>query len=211
MAKYANAPLKYVVFVAELSPASVLGETAALDTIHDALRDDLPVREDLTNALLAGPDGLTRSSGARFVDGSQHRAVLVTPSRITADTTRYSTFSEFSAFLGRFLDAVAVVAPGRACRRLGLRYIDEIRAPGTEAGRVDQWRDWIDESLLPAVALRETVGRREISGVIEDTYDDGYGVRFTWHTGTGFVVQPPGPASRPKPKRTWSLLRPRHR
>jgi uncharacterized protein (TIGR04255 family) len=202
VAKYTHAPLRLVVFAAELSPVALLGETATLDQIHARLREDLPIREDVTNALVPGPDGaLVPANGARFVDRGQHRAVIVTPSRIASDTTRYSTFSEFARFLDRVLSAVAAVAPGRACRRLGLRYVDEIRVPGTEAGNVDQWREWIDASLFPAVVLRERAGnsRREIAGVVDDTDENGFGVRFTWHTGNGHAVLPVGPLIVPDP------------
>jgi len=141
VARYRNAPLKYVLFVAELGSVSILSEREALDAIHTAIKSELPVREDLNDAVLARPDGtLSRSGGARFVDGAQHRAVLVVPSRISVDTTMYTSFTEFVAFLDRVLGAVAQVAPGRACRRLGLRYIDEIRVPGVTPGDVSQWR-----------------------------------------------------------------------
>ena len=200
MAKYANAPLKYVVFAADLSPVSLLGDSQALDEIHAALRDALPVREDLTNALVAGPDSVFRNtSGTRLVDAARHLAVLVTPARIVVDTTRYSTFRDFLSFLETVFDAIAAVAPGRACRRLGLRYIDEIRVPNAQPGNVLQWRDWINVELLPAIALHETSRTREVSGVIEDTDDDGFGVRFAWHTGSGYVVAPNGPLIVPEP------------
>ena len=148
--KYPNAPLKYVAFAADLSPVAVLGETPALDRIHEALRDMLPVREDQSDALVPLPQGvLFKTSGARFVDSARHLAVLVTPVRIAADTTDYSTFREFSSFLETVLEAISEVARGRACTRLGLRYVDEIRVPGTRPGDVTQWREWIDSSSLP--------------------------------------------------------------
>jgi len=209
VARYANAPLKYVVFVADLSPVSLLGEIAVLDRVHHALREDLPVREDLTDAVVPRPDGnVMPANGARFVDGEQHRAVVVMPPRIAVDTTRYSTFGEFSAFLGRVLDAVAAVAPGRACRRLGLRYVDEIRVPGAEPGNVEQWRGWVDSSLFPGVAFRADLrqGRRDIAGVVDDMSDDGFGVRFAWHTGNGHAVQPVGPLIVPAPSEPGPYL-----
>lgn len=196
MARYSNAPLRLVVFAAELRPVALLGETATLDEVHARLRDDLPIREDVTNAFVPGPDGeLVPANGARFVDRGQHRAVIITPSRIASDTTQYSTFSEFAGFLSRVLDAVAAVAAGRACRRLGLRYVDEIRIPDTEPGNVEQWQGWVDDSLFPTVALRDRAdnSRREIAGVVDDTSANGFGVRFTWHTGNGHAVQPIGP------------------
>ncbi len=200
MARYENPPLRYVVFVAELRSAAVLGETGALDRIHEALGDALPVREDNSGPPMLRP-GI---AGARFVDGAQHRAVAVGPSMIAVDTTSYSTFNEFSEFLGRVFDAVASVAAGRACQRLGLRYVDEIRIPDAQPGNVEQWRPWINPDLIPPVALKATTGNREISGLIDDDRGDGFGVRIAWHTGTGHVVQPQGPlivphASEPGP------------
>jgi uncharacterized protein (TIGR04255 family) len=195
MARYENAPLRYVLFVAELRSAAVLGEPAALDEIHEALRGALPVREDSP-----GPPMLRSAiAGARFVDGAQHRAVIVGPSTVTVDTTAYSTFDEFSDFLGVVLGAVAGVAPGRACQRLGLRYVDEVRIPNVKSGSVRQWCDWINNDLVPPVALKATEGHRDFSGVIDDTRDAGFGVRFAWHTGTGHVVQPQGPLLVPNP------------
>jgi uncharacterized protein (TIGR04255 family) len=202
VARYRKAPLRLVVFAAELRPVALLGEAASLDEVHSRLRDELPIREDVTNALVPGPDGeLVPANGARFVDRGQHRAVIITPSRIASDTTQYSTFSEFEGFLSRVLDAVAAVAPGRACRRLGLRYVDEIRIPNAEPGNVEQWRGWVDDALFPAVALRDRAdtSKREIAGVVDDTSANGFGVRFTWHTGNGHAVQPVGPLIVPNP------------
>jgi uncharacterized protein (TIGR04255 family) len=200
VATYKNAPLKYVVFGVEISPSAVLGEREVLDQIHEALRAEVPVREDSTSELVPpGLAGLVRASGARFVDGDQHLAVAVTPNRVAVDTTDYSDFDQFFAFLTRVLDAVAAVAPGRACRRLGLRYVDEIRIPGAVPGDVEQWSGWLDESLFAASTARPTTGRREISGVLDDSLEDGYGIRFAWHTGTGYAVQPQGPLMVPDP------------
>jgi uncharacterized protein (TIGR04255 family) len=125
--------------------------------------------------------------------------VLITPERVVIDTTEYSTFSEFLTFLQAVFAAVAEVASGRACRRIGLRYVDEIRVPGLEPGNVGQWRDWIDPDLLPPAALSDTTAKREIAGVIDDADADGFGVRFTWHTGDGYVVDPTGPLVVPDP------------
>jgi uncharacterized protein (TIGR04255 family) len=191
---YKNAPLKYVIFAVELSPSAILGERAALDEIHDALKSELPVREDSTPDMMPNAlAGLVRSSGARFVDGRRNLSVVVAPNLIAIDTTRYTDFDEFRDLATRVIDAVAAVAPGRACRRLGLRYVDEIRIPGSVPGDVEQWIGWVDESLLAAAAARPSTGRRDVAGSIEDTFDEGYGIRFTWHTGTGYAVAPQGP------------------
>ncbi len=166
VATYENAPLRYVVFVLELSPAAVLGERTTLDQIHDALKSVLPVRED-GDQLTPGLVGLVRTPGARFVSAQKDRAVAVTPDRIVIDSTQYSTFGEFADFVGRVLSTVAALAPGRACRRLGLRYVDEIRIPKALPGNVEQWVAWVNGDLLSAALAHTAVGPREISGVID--------------------------------------------
>lgn len=200
MTTYKNAPLRYVAFAVELSPSAVLGEREILDRVHEILRASVPIREDATNELVPpGLTGIVRPVGARFIDGNQHLAVAVNPSRVAVDTTTYVDFDQFFAFLTTVLDAVAGVAPGRACRRLGLRYVDEIRVPGAEPGNIDQWTPWLDKSLLAAAAARPASGRREISGVLDDSLDGGYGIRFAWHTGSGYAVHPNGPLIVPQP------------
>ncbi len=200
MTTYKNAPLRYVAFAVEISPSAVLGEREVLDQVHEALRMHVPVREDSTNELLPpGLAGLVRASGARFIDGGQRLAVAVNPSRVAVDTTDYVDFDQFFTFLREVLDAVAAVAPARACRRLGLRYVDEIRVPGAVPGDPEQWSPWLDKSLLAASTARPTTGRRELSGVLDDSLEGGYGIRFAWHTGTGYAVQPQGPLIVPNP------------
>jgi uncharacterized protein (TIGR04255 family) len=197
--RYRNAPLKYVIFAADLSPASILGETATLDRVFDALRDILPVREDTnigTEFPLMAPQG-----GSRFVDKEQHRAVAIGPTRLVVDTTAYTSFTEFSGFLERVLDAVSSVAAGRACRRLGLRYVDEIRIPQKMSGDVVEWTDWMDPALFPPFVLSPARKKPlNFAGVVNDAKDEGgFGVRFAWHTGEGYAVQPDGPLRVPNP------------
>jgi uncharacterized protein (TIGR04255 family) len=196
MAEYPNAPLAYVIFAANVRPAAVLGEPATLDRIYDRLRDRFPVREDggrvilepFPSPFLGSPGG-----GARFVDVDQQTAVFVSPSVIHVDTTAYTNFTAFTELLGRIFDVIAEVAPGRACSRLGLRYVDEIRVPEMPAGSPHAWSEWIDARLFPPVALEESAAPRDLAGVIEESSGGGYAVRFSWHTGNGYAVQPVGP------------------
>lgn len=192
MSRYRNAPLKYVLFVANLAPTPMLGERATLDEIHERLRGDLPVREDLRDG---DRDVATNVVGARFVDARRSRAVSVMATGIAVDTTDYGEFTGFVELLALALAAIAPLAQGRECRRLGLRYVDEIRIPGARPGDIGQWQGWIDDGLLPPVAVRtpEHGARREVAGALEDVRAGGFGVRFAWHTGDGYAVLPDGP------------------
>lgn len=202
MARYKNAPLRYVLFVADLNPVTALGEAAVHDRIHEALRDILPVREDQTGMTpFLGADGkiIPVSGGTRLVSSDQTHAAQIAPVRIAMDATVYSTFPEFMKMLTRFVDAVAEEARGRTIRRLGLRYIDEIRVPGVRAGHVEDWEPWIEPSRLSTIPTSAGHRQRSIASVVDDTLDDGFGVRFAWQTGVGYAVQPTGPLLVPNP------------
>ncbi len=75
------------------------------------------------------------------------------------------------------------------------RFVFRRRYPGN----VEQWVAWVNGDLLSAALAHTAVGPREISGVIDERIGDGYGVRFAWHTGVGYFVQPEGPLNVPNP------------
>jgi uncharacterized protein (TIGR04255 family) len=202
VSRYKNAPLRYVLFAADLNPVTALGDPAAHDRIHAALHDALPVREDQPGVMqFLSADGKVTptTGGARLVSANQTLAAQIAPARIALDTTAYTTFTEFKALVERLIDAVAFEAPDRTCRRLGLRFIDEIRVPGARSGHLEDWEPWIDPSRLPTIPTRAGHQERTIASAIDDTMEDGFGVRFAWQTGVGYAVQPVGPLIVPNP------------
>lgn len=194
MPRYRHAPLRYVLFAAELHPVARLAERDALDAAHAALRSRLPIREDL-------PAGSPMGTGARFIHSDHHTAAGVAPDALAIETTAYDGFAAFTEIVFAVLDTVGAIVPGRACRRIGLRYVDEIRIPGIHAGDPAAWAEWLHPGLFPALDsdLSHRPQAREIKGMVEDDLGDQFGVRFAWQSGQGYIVDPHGRLHVPRP------------
>lgn len=82
----------------------------------------------------------------RLMSRDQSTSVTFHSDALVVETTKYPGFESFLAFLHRVLKARLEVGPLDGVERIGLRYIDEVRAPGVV--EPSSWKDWIQPSLL---------------------------------------------------------------
>ncbi len=114
-----------------------------------------------------------------FTDKDGTKAVVVAPDFVTFEVTNYDTFDAFSQELGSILELVGEISNVALAERVGLRYVDHIRASAD---------DRIEDYVVPGLAgidLGPLDAQRSRSAfVVQGTTPSGqYIVRFTRSTG----------------------------
>jgi uncharacterized protein (TIGR04255 family) len=148
---YPNAPLQLVAF--ELRYPEVPELVDAQPKLDHLLRKRLPLlgrppvsemRFEVAGGVASRAFGL--QGGLRRTDRRRRQAVAVTPTSTTIETSQYTRFEEFRAFVEEVVGHLAATVELPAVERIGIRYIDEVD-PIDLAQPVD-WSDYIAPELL---------------------------------------------------------------
>lgn len=148
---YPNAPVVLVTMEVRHPAADPLTPTESR-AIKKLLGDLLPIErsgQDTSWEFAAGggaPVGTTEQFH-RYVSRDSTTSVLIRKETMVIETSAYQGWESFRSLVLRVVDARMEIAPIVGIERLGLRYIDEIRAPANSDGSV-QWSSWVHESLL---------------------------------------------------------------
>jgi hypothetical protein len=84
--------------------------------------------------------------------------------------------------------------------RVGMRYIDEIRAPGIDVNRPSAWREWLDPSLLPPkldAMVSEEYEPAAWDGVVRYGTGTNRSLVLRYGARQGYGVEPRGVLNRP--------------
>lgn len=148
---YPNAPLKLVAF--ELRYPEVPELLDGQPDLDQRLRKRLPLlgpppvsEMHFEVAGSAAPRAFGRQGGLRRTDRRRRQAVAVTPIGTTIETSQYTRFEDFRAFVEEVLGHLAATVEVPAVERVGIRYIDEVD-PVDLTQPVD-WSDYIAPELL---------------------------------------------------------------
>jgi uncharacterized protein (TIGR04255 family) len=144
---YPNPPL--VMVVVELRhPASPLtdADQASLKAmLADAFPLFKPARRlnvTMSNVGLAQEQVLV---DARYMTRDRTVSITYRPDSIVVEATRYGRRSELRNLLWQAIEARQKVAPADGIERLGIRYINEVRASGVDSS--PDWGKWISSPL----------------------------------------------------------------
>jgi len=88
------------------------------------------------------------SSVPRWTSRDKRTALTVRQDSLVIETTDYGSYERVRELLEVALRARVAVAAPAGIDRVGLRYIDEIRAPIENGAGTPDWREWVDSSLL---------------------------------------------------------------
>lgn len=175
---------------AELSQTEIRG-------IKKLLSDELPIERtgQLANLplLVSGgniPFGPEIERFTRFMNRDATIAVSVRRQAIVVEMTVYSGWSELVRLAAKALEARTQISGIDGIERIGLRYINEIRAPGAE---ILDWSPWIHQSLLGPEA-NEPIGLplNTWQGLSLYGKQPGQFLLFRYGPQTGFAVDPNG-------------------
>ncbi|MFF7259488.1 TIGR04255 family protein [Streptomyces sp. NPDC008159] len=151
---YPNPPL--ALSVVELrhttTPALSEADQAALKA---ALGESFPLAKPARRGmnLKVGPAGIAQEAllDPRFMARDTTAAITYRTDAIVVETTRYARRGSLRELLHQAVEARQKIAPADGIERLGVRYINEVRAPGIE-GPAD-WTRWITAPLASVAGL----------------------------------------------------------
>ena len=153
---FRNPPLALTVLEIRYSDLAGGFEEQMVHVVRQAVRDRLPLLEPQTEEQLEltpgaqAPVTVQRRPLLRFSSRDRTTALLVKQDALALETTAYAGWSQsFRPLIVKAIRALGEVNPPDGVRRVGLRYIDEIRVPGT-GGQPGDWNGYINDRLLAA-------------------------------------------------------------
>ena len=205
---FANPPLALTVLEIQYPELAGGAGGAAKPGVRSAVREHLPLAENLTEDTVElslgapAPATIQRRTFPQFSSRDLTTVLLVKENASILQTTGYGGWEEsFRPLVEAALVALNRTGPPDGVRRIGLRYINEIRVPEIDSSPGD-WRGYIYESLLSAAGpklipagLQPTVwqGIAQYRTAADSTLMVRYGPQ------EGYAVDPQGPARRKNP------------
>jgi uncharacterized protein (TIGR04255 family) len=174
-----------VLALAQVRIAAVLQMQTFIPEIQERLRNAGYPRysESQMQEIVLGPAAAATTGAVMtkwtFADKDGTKAVVIAPDFVTFEAANYDTFESFSEELGSVLSLVGEVAKIALAERLGLRYVDCIRA-----GDDDRIEDYVVPGLA-GIELSPVGAQRSRSVfVVQGTTASGqYIVRFSRNSG----------------------------
>ena len=148
------------------------------------------------------PQAMPMLTIPRFTLRDRTLAVAITEESLTIEATRYRHYPEFRKTVVSAVAAAAEVLLPDGIARVGMRYIDEIRAPSIAEEAPSDWQNWVDASLLAP-----QLGRMNDAGFVSTGWEGAAQYRtgpdqklvLRYGPRAGYVVNPVGPLKRPAP------------
>lgn len=195
---YTNDPLALVLIELRHPPTEPPARPA-LAILKDALAEWTPIleQEEVRQVNLETGEH-TALSFKKLVARDRRTAITFRPDAMTVEVTDYPGWEKFRAIVGAMVDARQDVAPVDGCVRIGLRYINEIRASLTDPSG---WAYWVAKSLLgPGAELADlrlsTTAQQHV--VQCDGPEPGDSLTLRYAAARGSVIQSTPTLQRPK-------------
>ena len=205
----ARAPLALAVCQVQFPIVMSVAETAYLAPFQRAVQAKYPI------ASRVGPEAqiqvsigdvaaspLSTTNSWQFSDRDGTWQIVLTPTSLSIETRGYSDFDEFLARLREALEALTQHIQPAAAIRIGLRYINELRAEDTD------WRQIVSAPMLGPLAEPAFYAHTaQVAGVQQLVMRTADGIGLTIHQGllpTGALVRPR--QGKPSPNSPFYLL-----
>lgn len=125
-----DAPLVRVLTQIRFSPIASLTRMEFIAPFQEALREFYPTMEEQRGMqLVFGPEGVTQSAGDRqwrLSNDDKSWIVVLAPSFVSLETTRYDSRGDFVARITKIASALRSVVGEISIERLGVRYTDRL-------------------------------------------------------------------------------------
>jgi len=179
---FPNAPLALVAAEVRFTDAARLRQQQTRDEVAIALEGLFPYAEPFQRAdfNLAGgvPSQAPQHDGMVLSNGSSTETLTIMADSLIYQTTAYRGFEGLLESMTAACDTLVAAGIQPAMRRVGLRYVDEVRVPVTISD-VRQWSRWIDDRLIGHLA----VGPDDVPVTVTQTiatFDLGDDLGFTF-------------------------------
>jgi uncharacterized protein (TIGR04255 family) len=179
---FPQSPLALVAAEIRFTDAARLRQQQTKDEVTIALEDRFPFAEPLqqadVNLTPGAPPQIQQRVGVVLKNTTSTETLTVMSESLTYETTAYTSFDALLDAVTAGCDALVAAKVNPAVRRVGLRYIDEVRVP-EQITDVRQWAKWIDRQLIGQL----TVGPDDVPATMTQsvsTFDlgEGRGLNF---------------------------------
>jgi uncharacterized protein (TIGR04255 family) len=200
---FAQPPLALVTAEIRLSYEPRLNDTATRDTVAQAVREHLPIldSEQVVSLSVQSASGQVAEETLpqlRALNPEKTATLTLNANALTVQVVEYEHFGSFLELVTVCLQALAPSVPGALVRRVGLRYINEVRIPG---GVTDtrEWSKWLSSDLLAAFALLPDQPVGGLNGSVLFHVDRERNILFRWGEAVGrSILVPTIPLRRPE-------------
>ena len=180
-----------------------------LHILQETVRDRLPVFEPLIEQRLQivpyTPKPLSAQSRSllRFSSRDHTTSLLVRSDALVLETTAYAGWNQsFRPLVAEAINALLQANRPDGVKRIGLRYIDEIRIPGV-GDKSGTWKGYINASLLTAAStelIPSDMRLQQWQGIVQySTVDPTITLAVRYGPQDGYAVNPEGATRRRNP------------
>ena len=205
---FRNPPLALTVLEIRYPELAGGFEEEMLHVVRRAVRDCLPVLEPQTQEQLEVtlgapvPISVQRRTILRFSSRDRTTALIVKQDALAVETTEYSGWSQsFRPLVEQATRALRDANPPDGVRRIGLRYIDEIRVPGVGEESGD-WKGYINDHLLAAAnpeLIPSGMQAQQWQGIVQYRTSPSSALTVRYGPQHGHAVDPGGATRRQSP------------
>jgi uncharacterized protein (TIGR04255 family) len=148
---FTKPPLALVAAEVRFTDAARLRQQMTRDEVTIALEDMFPFAVPFHQADVSVtpvvPPQIQQRRGVVLKNAANTQTLTIMSDSVTYETTAHSSFDDLRAAIIAACDALITAKVHPALRRVGLRYINEVRVPDI-VDNVRQWAKWIDRRLI---------------------------------------------------------------
>ncbi len=203
---YPAAPLRLVAFEVQYGFAPTLATEQGRAEIYRRLQDAYPIADAQMTVgfeFVVGPAGgaaqpqPSQAAELVLIDRERTRSVTIGANGLSVQSVIYEGADELERTIAAALEAVADVGISTT-RRVGLRFVDEIRAAGIE--RPADWLEYVSDDLVGSLRLAGEYAVEQAQGVLGLRVADDIHALVRFGPGTGVAVNPEGRLRLPPPE-----------
>ncbi len=205
---FRNPPLALTVLEIRYTELAGGFEEEMLHIVRQAVRGRLPllepqIEEHIEMALgTSEPIAVQRRTHLRLSSRDRTTALVVKQDALVVETTAYAGWSQsFRPLVEKAIRALKDANPPDGVRRVGLRYIDEIRVPGV-GNESSDWTGYVNDHLLAAASpeiIPSGMQAQQWQGIVQYRTSPSSALTVRYGPQYGHAVDPGGPTRRQNP------------